>query len=147
MNRITENIPGKEEISDQLQEMIEEGQEPSIVLWALQNHGRELSEWCTLSDKGEFTGPYARYFQQAIRLEGCRNGQSKHASAVCISGEPIQDYLPLIRDKSSDNLLVGFEGVDMESAGGPKFDQLSTKVLQVIMDTCNTVARDSSYAD
>jgi DNA polymerase-3 subunit alpha len=45
MNRITENIPDEASIIDDLQVMKEEGEEPSIILWALKNEQEKLSEW------------------------------------------------------------------------------------------------------
>jgi DNA polymerase-3 subunit alpha len=144
MNEITNNIPDEAAISDQLQEMIDDGQDPSIIMWALENNGKELSRWCELKDDGSLGGDLAEFFSQAIRLEGCKKSQGKHASGYLISADPLDTYLPMIHSKSSDDLICGFEGKDLEEAGGVKFDFLSTKVLSVMHDIAKTLRQDKS---
>jgi DNA polymerase III alpha subunit len=50
----------------------------------------------------------------------------------------------MIHSKSSDDLICGFEGKDLEEAGGVKFDFLSTKVLSVMHDIAKTLRQDKS---
>lgn len=131
MNRITEYVPDEAMISDKLEEMREnsDGEDPSIIQWALENHPKELSEWCTLNDDGTLSGPLANYFAQAKRIEGTRKAQSKHASALIVSRYNLDETVPMIYDKSGDELIIGIEGVDAEDAGLVKFDILGNKTI------------------
>lgn len=129
MNRITEYIPDESKISDELENMRDEGDIPSIIMWALEENASKLSEWCELNEDGTLEGPYSYYFAQAIRLEGVKKSQGKHASGVVIANEPLLDFCPMTKDKSSDGLLVSPPMNEVELIGGPKFDILSTGIL------------------
>jgi len=85
MNKITKNIPDEAKISDELQEMKKEYGEASIIKWALENRSNDLKEWCHLDEEGKLNGPLAKRFEQAIRLEGTKTNQSKHAAGVVIA--------------------------------------------------------------
>ncbi len=135
-NRITEHIPAEADIADQLQLMVEDGDEPSIVKWALLHNAKELKEWCVLED-GQLSGPLAPYFAQAIRLEGNVRGTSKHASGVILAGFNISENIPMMRDKSSDKLITGIPMGDVEACGGPKLDLLKVAVLSKIKSVSN----------
>lgn len=128
-NRITEFIPDEAAIADQLQEMRNEGVEPSIIKWALKDNAKELKEWCHVDEKGKLQGPLAKYFAQAIRLEGTKRGMGKHASGVIIADFTLDERFPMVRDKSSDNLLTGIPMEDVEDGGGAKFDILGVQCL------------------
>lgn len=128
MNRMTEFIPDEAAISDELQEMREEGEEASIILWALQNNASQLSEWCKLTDSGKLDGPFSYYFAQAIRLEGTKKSQSKHASGVIVSNEDLLDFCPMAYDKNGE-LVCSPPMNDIEAIGGVKMDVLATKIL------------------
>jgi len=134
MNRITEHIPDESEISDALQEMIEETGEASIIQWALENHGEALKEWCFINEEGDLDGPLALDFAQAIRLEGTKRSQGKHASGVIISSEVLTDIFPMVYDKSSGRMMVGVDMRDVEEMGGVKFDLLVLRTLNCVMD-------------
>jgi DNA polymerase-3 subunit alpha len=127
-NKITEFIPDEAAIADQLQEMRNEGVEPSIIKWALQDHAKELKEWCYI-DGGKLRGPLAKYFAQAIRLEGTKRGMSKHASGVIIADFVLDERIPMVRDKSSGDLITGVPMEDVEAGGGAKFDVLGVQSL------------------
>lgn len=141
MNKITESIPDESAISDQLQEMLDAGEDPSIIMWALENEDESLSEWCHLTENG-LEGPLSLDFAQAIRLEGTRRNMGKHASGIIISNEPLASFVPMVYDKSTEDLMVGFDMRDAEKAGLVKFDILGTAVLDVIMD-CEQMIRGS----
>lgn len=137
-NRITEFIPDEAEIIDQLQEMREadildggDG-EASIIEWALIHNAKDLEEWCVLKDNGELDGPLAARFAQAIRLEGTKKSQGTHAAGIVISTEKLYEVCPMVRSKSSDELMVGVEMADAEAMGHIKFDILGTAVLDKI---------------
>lgn len=138
-NRITEFIPDESEINDQLQEMRDEGIEPSIIKWALLHNSKELKEWCHIDENDELSGPFSIEFAQAIRLEGTKRGMGKHASGLIISSQKLSDVCPMIFDKSSDELIVGVDYRDGEAMGLVKFDILGLPTLDRISDAQSIV--------
>ncbi len=133
MNRITKSIPDESKIADELQEMKEETGESSIIRWALENNVDKLKEWCYIDDNGELKGPLAKRFEQAIRLEGTKSNQSKHAAGIAISSEPLNEICPMVYDSKNDQLIAGMEMQDLESIGIIKFDILGVAMLDKIM--------------
>ncbi len=133
MNRITKNIPDEAKIADELQEMKEETGEASIIRWALENNKEKLKEWCYIDDNGELQGPLAKRFEQAIRLEGTKSNQSKHAAGIAISSEPLNELCPMVYDSKNDQLIAGMEMQDLESLGIIKFDILGIAYLDKVM--------------
>lgn len=135
VNRITKFIPDESKISDKLQEMQEEFGESSIILWALKNNAKGLQEWVKLKEGGTCEGELGLYFEQAMRLEGRRKVQSKHASGIIISPVDLVDHAPMIMDKVSGNLILGLEMEDAEECGWPKYDILGLETL----DRCEAI--------
>ena len=133
MNRITKNIPDEAKIADELQEMKEETGEASIIRWALENNADKLKEWCYIDEKGELQGPLAKRFEQAIRLEGTKSNQSKHAAGIVISSEPLKDSCPMVYDTKNGQLMAGMEMQHLESMGIIKFDVLGVAMLDKVM--------------
>lgn len=133
MNRITKNIPDEAKISDELQEMREETGEASIIRWALDNHSEELKEWCYIDENGELQGPLAKRFEQAIRLEGTKTNQSKHAAGIAMSSIPLNEICPMIYDGKNDQSIAGMEMQDLEAIGVIKFDILGIALLDKVM--------------
>jgi DNA polymerase-3 subunit alpha len=134
MNKITKNIPDEAKIADELQEMKEEYGEASIIRWALENNPDELREWCSINkDTNEIQGPLAKRFEQAIRLEGTKSNQSKHAAGVVISQHKLEDTCPMVYDSKNKQLIAGMEMQDLESLGVIKFDILGIAMLDKIM--------------
>lgn len=133
MNQITKNIPDEAKIADELQEMKEETGESSIIRWALENQPDKLKEWCYIDDNNELQGPLAKRFEQAIRLEGVKSNQSKHAAGIAISSEPLADLCPMVYDSKNDQLIAGMEMQDLEALGIIKFDVLGIAYLDKIM--------------
>lgn len=129
MNKITEYIPDEAKIANELQLMRDEGLEPSIIQWSLENNAKELKEWCFINDNGEYDGPYKRQFEQAKRLEGAKRNSGKHAAGLIVANEPLDSLFPLMYDKKTGQSIVGWEYVDAESCGGLKFDILGTNIL------------------
>lgn len=129
MNIITKNIPPIGLVTDKL----EEEKEVSLLRWTLNNDPEALSQWCTLKD-GVYEGDYAQYFEQAVRLEGTYKNEGKHASALVISGQPLSDMMPMIREKNGEELIVGFEYEDAEKVGACKFDILGVNMLDKMYD-------------
>lgn len=133
MNKITKNIPDEAKIADELQEMKEETGESSIIRWALENNIDKLKEWCYIDDNGELQGPLAKRFEQAIRLEGTKSNQSKHAAGIAISSEPLDELCPMVYDSKNDQLIAGMEMQDLEAIGIIKFDILGVAMLDKVM--------------
>lgn len=133
MNTITKHIPDEAKIADDLQEMKEETGEASIIRWALENNGDKLKDWCYLDENEQLQGPLAKRFEQAIRLEGTKSNQSKHAAGIAISSHPLQDICPMVYDVKNEQTIAGMEMQDLESLGIIKFDILGVAMLDKIM--------------
>jgi len=133
MNRITKHIPDEAKIADELQEMKDDTGESSIIRWALENNVDKLKEWCYINEDGELAGPLAKRFEQAIRLEGTKSNQSKHAAGVLISSQGLSDMCPMVYDTKNKQTIAGMEMQDLEAIGGIKFDILGVAMLDKIM--------------
>lgn len=134
MNRITKFIPDEAKIADELQEMKEDGGEASIIRWALENNADKLKEWCYIDEKDNtLKGPLAKRFEQAIRLEGTKSNQSKHAAGVVISSHNLNNICPMIYDTKNKTTIAGMEMQDLESIGIIKFDILGVAMLDKVM--------------
>ena len=134
MNKITKNIPDEAKIADELQEMKEETGESSIIRWALENNVDKLKEWCYInSEDGSLSGPLSKRFEQAIRLEGTKSNQSKHAAGVVISSKPLKNICPMVYDAKNEQTIAGMEMQDLEYLGVIKFDVLGLAFLDKAM--------------
>jgi DNA polymerase-3 subunit alpha len=133
MNDITKNIPDEAKIADDLQEMKDEHGEASIIRWALENQSEKLKEWCFIGENGQLEGPLAKRFEQAIRLEGTKVNQSKHAAGVAIASQALSTLCPIVFDSKSKTKIAGMEMEDLESIGVVKFDILGVAMLDKIM--------------
>lgn len=133
MNSITKNIPDEAKIADDLQEMRDEDGDASIIKWALENNASKLKDWCYVDDNDNLLGPLSKRFEQAIRLEGTKSNQSKHAAGIAISYDNLSDMCPMIYDNKTGNSIAGLEMNDLESIGVVKFDILGIALLDKIM--------------
>ena len=146
MNRITKYIPDEAKISDQLEIMREEDKQAggdgdaSIIMWALENNPKQLKEWAFLDDKGVIQGPLSKIFEQAIRIEGTRKSQGKHASGIAISDFPIAEVCPMAYDGSSGETIAALPMEDLEAIGVVKFDFLSVNLLSKIKGALDLVS-------
>lgn len=113
--------------------MREDTGEASIIRWALENNVDKLKEWCYLNKDGNLSGPMAKRFEQAIRLEGTKSNQSKHAAGVVISSEDLKLVCPMVYDSKNKQSIAGMEMQDLESIGIIKFDVLGIAMLDKIM--------------
>lgn len=138
INKITKNIPDEAKIADDLQHMKEEYGESGIIRWCLENEPKKFKEWCKLDkeqkEDGEIrcTGPLAKYFEQAMRIENCYRQTGKHASGIAICGEPLNDICPMLYDSKTKNQLVGLEYEDAEQLGINKLDVLGLSSIDKI---------------
>lgn len=133
MNQITKNIPDEAKIADDLQEMKEDRGESSIIQWALENTPDKFKDWCQINDDGSISGLFAKRFEQAIRLEGTKSNQSKHAAGIAISAHNLDGICPMVYDSKTGNSIAGMEMQDLESLGIVKFDILGIGMLDKIM--------------
>lgn len=141
MNKITSCVPDEAEIADQLQVMREETGEASIIRWALENEADALREYCYIDKSGDLVGPYSKIFEQAIRLEGTKKTQSKHAGGVVISTQRLADICPMVYDNNTNLMIAGLEMGDLEAMGHLKFDILAVATLDKVMAIQKNVAR------
>ena len=132
VNKITKNIAEESKIADDLQEMKDLTGDSSIIRWCLENDGSKLDSWCKI-DGNRLSGPLAPHFEQAIRLEGTKCHQSKHAAGVAISAENLANICPMIYDTKTKTSIAGLEMNDLESLGVVKFDILGIALLDKIM--------------
>lgn len=133
MNEITKNIEDKAKIADELQEMKERGEEPSVIMWALENRGHKLKEWVEL-DGDNIVGSLGNEFKMAIALEGTKSSVSKHAAGLVIGNEPLSNNFSMIWDEKSKSQIIGTEYEDAEKLGACKLDLLSLSSLDRIED-------------
>lgn len=137
MNEITKNIEDKAKIADELQEMKDNGLQPSVILWALENKAAKLSQYCKMtsfsSEGYTLEGQYAKEFDLAIRLEGVKSATSKHAAAVIVGASPLANLVPMIWDEKTKKQIVGVEFEDAEKMSLCKIDVLGLQTLDKIM--------------
>jgi DNA polymerase-3 subunit alpha len=141
MNNITKHIPDEAKIADELQEIKEEEGSASIIRWALENNPDKFKEWCEIDENGQLTGPLAKRFEQAIRIEGTKFHQSKHAAGVAISAKPLDSLCPMIYDTKTNQNIAGLEMNDLDALGIIKFDILGIALLDKIMFVNNLIGR------
>jgi len=135
MNKITEPIPDEAAISDLLEEM----EDPSIIMWALENDHGELKNYCWINEKGELEGEYAREFKQAIELEGTFKSQGKHAAGVIVSSDDLDKIVPMVKAARSSDQLAGMEMGTLEVIGCVKFDILGLSLLDKVNATIKDI--------
>lgn len=133
-NEITRHIPDEASISDELRQGREEhGDDYGILQWSI-NHIQQV---------GEAYEWYRPLFDQAIRIEGTKKSQSKHAAGVVIADRPIAELVPLAYDAKNKDRVVGIEMNDAEAMGLVKFDFLGVVALdklwkaQDLINNCN----------
>lgn len=143
MNRATKYIVDKSKIAGELKEMKEELGYSSVIRWALINRPEKFEEWCVIDDDGNLTGPLSDRFAQAIRLEGTKCAQSKHAAGIVIGPEPLDQLCPMIYDSKTGLEIIGLEMEDAEAVGLVKLDILGLSTLDKIQDTVFALAESS----
>ncbi len=119
-NEITKYIPDEAAISDELQQIREEsGEGYGILEWAIEHveQVKDAYEW------------YKPLFDQAIRIEGTKKSQSKHAAGVVITSLPIKELVPLVYDAKNKDRIVGLDMSSAEAMGCVKFDFLAVTSL------------------
>lgn len=128
IKRVTKIIPDEAAIADDLNEMKEEEGESSIIRWSLENQANQLQDYCYLNKDGVCEGPYAKYFEQAIRLEGVIRSEGTHAAGLLIWPEAITNSFPTRLDKQGRTVIT-YGMNEIESVGGVKMDILGINIL------------------
>lgn len=141
-NEITQYIPDESSIADELQAMRKESEDEDygILNWSIDNIEavEEAYKW------------YKPLFDQAMRIEGTKKSQSKHAAGVIIADKPIIKMLPLAYDTKNKNRIVGVEMSDAEEMGGVKFDLLGISALDkcwYCADLINGIEKDTELEE
>jgi DNA polymerase-3 subunit alpha len=75
----------------------------------------------------------------ARALEGCTRHASVHASAVVISDEPLDEYVPLYKDPKRPELITGYAMGPIEKLGLLKMDFLGLRTLTVLANTAKLI--------
>ena len=131
MNKITDKLPSEAAISDLLGEM----ENPSVILWALENDRDSLVDYCWINEDGSLGGDYAKAFEQSMRMEGIFKTQGKHAAGVVIASEDLTKVCPMVKASRGSEQIAGMEMSDLEAIGCVKFDILGVSVLEKIANT------------
>lgn len=135
-NEITKYIPDEAQITDELQQTREETENPDygILQWSIDNIDfiKEQYQW------------FKPLFDKAIRIEGTKKSQSRHAAGVIISSKNISDIVPLVYDTNSKKRICGIEMQDAEKMGCVKFDFLGIGALDKIKYIEDLVNKDHS---
>src|SRR5881628_672664 len=79
--------------------------------------------------------PVRELWEIARTLEGCTRHASVHASAVVISDEPLEEYIPLYKDPKRPELITGYAMGPIEKLGLLKMDFLGLRTLTVLANT------------
>lgn len=138
-NAMTQHILDEAKIADELQEMKEEFGESSIIRWCIENNPNKFKDWVEINEEGELIGDKADIFRQAIRLEGTKIIQSKHAAGIVVSPYKISEICPMVRsiDENDKGFIAGFEGPSCEEVGLLKIDVLGITMLDKVMSISN----------
>lgn len=143
MNNITKHIPDEAKIADELQEIKDEDGEASIIRWSLENYPEKFKDWCFIDENGQLSGPLAKRFEQAIRIEGTKYNQSKHAAGIAISAQKLGDICPMILDTKTKKYIAGLEMNDLDALGVIKFDILGIALLDKMMSVNDLISTRS----
>ena len=138
MNKITKLIVDEHKISDELEELRKSGEDASVLGWTLDNVSA-INEFASRNEDGSISGEYGPYFEQAIRLEGCKKTIGKHACGLSLASTVLSDSCPMVHDRTGPDLMCGIEMGDLEVLGIMKLDLLSLAALNDIQSTISLV--------
>lgn len=133
-NDITQHIPDEATIADELRQAREEqGDNYGILQWAIHHveQVQDAYEW------------YKPLFDQAMRIEGTKKSQSKHAAGVVIADRPIAELVPLVYDVKNKDRVVGLEMSSAEAMGAVKFDLLGVTALDKLWKAQDLINEDN----
>lgn len=143
-NKITKFLPDPAKVAGELQEMEEEEGDSSLIRYTLENDKRGvLKEWCYIED-GELKGPLAKQFDQAIKLEGTKVAQSKHAAGVVICSIPLNEICPLTYDTKTKTQICSLALDDAEAVGLMKCDILGLQTFDRVMSATDVISNNEA---
>jgi len=140
MNIITKSIPEEGKIADEMEALGED----SILLFTLKHRPDKLKDWVRF-ENDKLVGDYAKWFENAIKLEGTISGIGKHASALVVYENPLSEVCPMIADKSGDEPMVGFEMKATEKSGIVKLDFLGLSSISKLLEVNSILNERSEY--
>jgi len=120
-NEITHLIPHEAEIADDLRTIREEtgNDRYGVLQWSVDHVDAMLPHY----------EKFKPLFDQAMRLEGVKKSQGKHAAGLVIANDSISNLVPLVYDPRSKEQIVGVEMYDAEALNCVKFDFLGVAAL------------------
>lgn len=130
---LTKLIPNEAEIIDNMQST----HTTSVLQWMLE-YTDKLDDYCIFRDD-KYIGEFARYFEQAIRLEGTFKNQGKHAAGLVIAPESTKENCPMVYDKNTDHKIAGLDMDALKKIGFIKFDILGVRALEEIKNVFTTI--------
>ena len=132
-NKITESIPEEAKVAP---EMKDSGESSSII-WTLKYCPDILKDYVRIDEDGNLHGEYAEPFRKAIKLEGLVKSTGKHAAAVIVDYEELENTYPMVYDSHGDKRICGMEYTDLEEQGALKLDLLGLAALDKLMSVNN----------
>lgn len=81
----------------------------------------------------------------SIRLEGLSHHASTHAAGVAVSDKPVDEYLPIYREKKGE-LVTQFDMKMVEKVGLVKFDFLGLRIMTLIDNTLKAIEEQGKKA-
>lgn len=133
LKSITKHVKDKAAISDELQHMVENGEQKSVILWGLKNEPQKFQDYCKINN-GKLEGQYATEFEIAINLEEVKCALSEHAAGIIISKYPLRECCPMVKSSSGNYLISGVEMDELKEIGLNKYDYLGLSTLDRLED-------------
>jgi len=130
---LTKMIPDEAKLSNELEDMAEQGLPPSSLLYSLIHNPNDWKDHCEYSN-GEYSGPMADQFRIAVELQGTKIAMSKHAAAIAMSDSPLDTIVPMLYDTKTERAICGVEYPYVEALGIMKLDLLGLDFLDSMMN-------------
>ncbi|MGJ3251395.1 MAG: DNA polymerase III subunit alpha [Elainellaceae cyanobacterium] len=93
-------------------------------------------------EKYEQDAQVRRWLDMALRIEGTNKSVGIHAAGVVISAQPLDEIVPLQRNKDNAGIVTQYSMEDIESMGLLKMDFLGLKNLTMIQKTVDLVQQN-----
>ena len=128
-DRITKNMVDTAKVQDVLEDLKEENPNYNIIQFNI-DHVPAIAEAYK---------EYKEEFETAIKLSNCIKSHGRHAAGIVITNSPIGKRFPVIHDDKTNETIVAYEMVDLELAGGVKFDLLGVAAYDKIDQICHMI--------
>ena len=100
---------------------------------------KALKESAELNKRYETEEQIKELIDFAKQIEGLARNTGVHACGVIIADKPLTEYVPLQLDKSKEQVVTQWQGVDVEKAGLLKMDLLGLRNLTILAHTIDLV--------